>query len=145
MRRASRAGVAQPRYLGRMPLPTVPSSLGLVASINGAPWEPIDDVGRAALDELALDVVEMHTDTRRGPTGATLDDVCVSLGPYESTMRKDDTKRVVVWTGRDIKESHDEVAAALGRLVQAGHVVRQGERHYITPRGRKHLRALQAS
>jgi hypothetical protein len=128
-----------------MPLPTVPCSLGVVACINGAPWEPIDDVGRAALDELALDVVEASTDTRRYTPGATLDDVCVSLGPYESTMRKDYTKRVVVWTGRGIKESEDEVAAALGRLVQAGHVVRQGKRHYITPRGHKHLRALQAS
>lgn len=60
-------------------------------------------------------------------------------------MRKDYTKRVVVWTGRGIKESRDEVAAALRRLVQAGHVVRRGRRRYITPRGRKHLRALQAS
>jgi hypothetical protein len=65
-----------------MPLPAVPSYLGLVDYIEGEPMVPLDEAGRAALDELVLDVVEASTDTRRFTPGALLEDVCCSLEPY---------------------------------------------------------------
>lgn len=116
------------------------------------PDPPWDDEGRAALDELALDVVEMYTDSRSG-LPATFDDVWISLWPYQSTMRSDYRKRITVSLDDD-QESCDEVMASLLRLDAAGHIEpaitdkREGStevRYVITAEGRRHLRALQGS
>lgn len=109
-----------------------------------APEALWDDEGRAALDELALDVVEGYTDSRSGPP-ATFDDVWISLTPYQTTMRRDDRKRITVSLDDD-EESRAEVAESLARLIAAGLVEKVSEgRHLITVEGRRHLRALQES
>jgi hypothetical protein len=105
--------------------------------------EEWDDEARAALDQLALDVVEMYADSRRG-LPATFDDVWVSLWPYSTTTRKNDRDRIVIHFDDD-QESRDEVLESLARLVAAGHVEMVGPRYVITAEGRRHLRALQES
>lgn len=106
--------------------------------------EEWDEEARAALDELALDVVEMYADSRRG-LPATFDDVWVSLWPYSTTTRKNDRDRLVISLDDD-QESRDEVLESLRRLITAGLVETVPEARYvITAKGRRHLRALQES
>jgi hypothetical protein len=113
-------------------------------ALLGDPSEEWDDEGRAALDQLALDVVEMYADSRRGPP-ATFDDVWVSLWPYSTTTRKNDRDRIVIHLDDD-QESRDEVLESLRRLIAAGLVETVSEARYvITAKGRRHLRALQES
>jgi len=113
--------------------------------------EEWDDEGRAALDEIALEVVERYSDSRHGPP-ATFEDVFISIAPYESTWRKNDRDRMIVSLDYD-QESRDALSESLARLVAAGHVERVSAlvdgkpevQYVITVEGRRHLRALQES